>query len=418
MKHGTTIPPVARARPPRPAWLLAVLCTAAATTPVTRGARADTLGVDGAAPLQGQLVSVSADGVVMQTPDGKRKQPLQEVTDIRIGTGKPASLMAEKGLAVIVGAAGSRIGVGRDLAIEDGVCSLVTGFDQAVRVPIARVAAILLPTSYEQPADVKHHLDSLKLERGATDTLLVGPDLANCMAVNGVLLSLDKRNIVMAYQGMEAPMPAATVRAIVPALERVAIPTNRLAVLHCLDGSELSVTSLTAGGDGFTVGTPDLGELRVPRAASGLLAFRASSATPTEELALTVNYTPFFDDQVTWKRNRSVWDRPLQCGGDVYDEGIGVLARSEIRIPLKGACSEFAAVVGIADEMPLGSAVVSVLVDGKTAVDSVALNRSKPPRTLKVPTAGAQELAILVDFAKDTFGVGAAVNICAPTLKP
>jgi len=88
---------------------------------------------------------------------------------------------------------------------------------------------------------------------------------------------------------------------------------------------------------------------------------------------------------------------PLTLRGVTYAKGLGVLANADVRIALGGACTAFAARVGIDDDVQGGgSALAGVLVDGRLAWASGRLNGALAPESVVVDVSGAAELALVV----------------------
>lgn len=93
---------------------------------------------------------------------------------------------------------------------------------------------------------------------------------------------------------------------------------------------------------------------------------------------------------------------PITLGGVAYAKGLGVLASSDIRVALGGACTAFAARVGIDDDVQGGGSVVAgVLVDGRLAWVSGRLSGVMLPVPVVVDVTGASELALVVVDAGD-----------------
>ena len=93
---------------------------------------------------------------------------------------------------------------------------------------------------------------------------------------------------------------------------------------------------------------------------------------------------------------------PLTLRGATFAKGLGVLAGSDVRIAIDGACTAFAARVGIDDEVQGGgSAYAGVLVDGRLAWASGRLNGALSPESAVVDLTGASELALVVVDAGD-----------------
>jgi len=93
---------------------------------------------------------------------------------------------------------------------------------------------------------------------------------------------------------------------------------------------------------------------------------------------------------------------PLTLRGVTYAKGLGVLAASDIRVALGGACTAFAARVGIDDDVQGGGSVVAgVLVDGRLAWVSGRMSGVMSPEMVVVDVTGASELGLVVVDAGD-----------------
>lgn len=102
---------------------------------------------------------------------------------------------------------------------------------------------------------------------------------------------------------------------------------------------------------------------------------------------------------------QSVDGRPIRLNGVTYPRGVGSHARSEMIVDLKGTAEEFAAVVGVDDEVgKAGSVVFEVIVDGKTAAKTKVLRGGDKPATLRVNLKGAKKMTLLLDPTEDGNG--------------
>ncbi len=93
---------------------------------------------------------------------------------------------------------------------------------------------------------------------------------------------------------------------------------------------------------------------------------------------------------------------PLTLRGVTYAKGLGVLAVSDVRMALGGACTTFASVLGIDDDVQGGGSVFAgVFVDGRLAWVSPLLTGVSPPTPVSVDLAGVSELRLVVVDAGD-----------------
>lgn len=90
--------------------------------------------------------------------------------------------------------------------------------------------------------------------------------------------------------------------------------------------------------------------------------------------------------------------RTLTLNGVSYAKGLGVHAPSEIRFPLAGNCSAFQASAGLDDEVDGagGNASFEVWADGVKLDESGPMTSATATRVFNVPTAGRNELRLVV----------------------
>jgi|GEM_PF-1365657 NPCBM/NEW2 domain. len=88
---------------------------------------------------------------------------------------------------------------------------------------------------------------------------------------------------------------------------------------------------------------------------------------------------------------------PLALNGVSYPKGLGVVAPSELRVPLDRAYSRFVSDVGVNDAVGGGGAVVfEVWADDEKVFDSGILTGASPTRSIDVDLSGRAELRLVV----------------------
>jgi alpha-galactosidase len=95
---------------------------------------------------------------------------------------------------------------------------------------------------------------------------------------------------------------------------------------------------------------------------------------------------------------------PLRIGSRPFPKGIGAHSNGRIVVQLKKPAESFHAWVGIennSDTMTRGSAVFSVIVDGRERYTSPICRGGEDPREVQVDLAGAHELILAVNDAGD-----------------
>lgn len=95
--------------------------------------------------------------------------------------------------------------------------------------------------------------------------------------------------------------------------------------------------------------------------------------------------------------------RPLQIGDTQYKDGIGTHASSRLTVDLRGEYSAFDAEIGVQahPDHDRGTVVFEVWVDEEQRFNSGLMRQSDPPRHVRIPLAGAQEMELVVKDGDD-----------------
>lgn len=366
--------------------------------------------------VEGQLVAVGGGQVTVALKQGRTRLAQADVRAIAFDAAPVPDVMSRLGQHVLLAEDASRLAL-RDVTIADGRLKAVAGFAEAVSVPLEAVATLLRPLAHESPAALAEQLRKLSPRRGRSDTFIVGRTAEERVAVNGVLAGLAGGQLRLSYEGSDTAMDAATV-AVIEMARLAERPVPELAgVLICADGSRVALTSLSFDGKAAAVESASLGKLAVPAARIARVEFRGGRLTYLGDLTpARIRQTPFFDEHLPYRKDRSVMGGPLRLAGATYDKGLGLHARCELDFDLRGAYRSFSALAGIDDDARAGAAELSVLADGKAVLDKLKLDRTRPPQPVRLDVAGVRTITILVDFAANTFGSGARVDLCDAAL--
>lgn len=115
-----------------------------------------------------------------------------------------------------------------------------------------------------------------------------------------------------------------------------------------------------------------------------------------------VDQTPAFDRVWPWRIDRCEAGPGFLLSGQRFTRGIGMVPRTRLTYDIGGRFDLFESTIGIDDRGgPQAHAVFRVFVDGKLQFESEPMTRSARPRDVRVEIAGAQQLAIEVDFGKN-----------------
>ena len=145
-------------------------------------------------------------------------------------------------------------------------------------------------------------------------------------------------------------------------------------------------------------GRPDLGAFERPMA--------PASPTPVLEPATYVSDMEWLSESNGWgpsERDLSNGEKaagdggPITIGGQVFSKGIGVHAPSRLELRVDGACSAFAADVGLDDETGTqGSVRFEVWGDGSRLAESGVVNGLQPSRPIFSDITGVRTLELRV----------------------
>ena len=107
----------------------------------------------------------------------------------------------------------------------------------------------------------------------------------------------------------------------------------------------------------------------------------------------------------TWKKNRNVLGNPIQIGGVIYEQGLGVHSRSRLTYSVEDGDQFLTGIAGMdissrpPDEQDgIGCAKFHIFVDGKELWDSGVLSWKSPGSSFRIPLEGAEKFTLLVDL--------------------
>ncbi len=202
---------------------------------------------------------------------------------------------------------------------------------------------------------------------------------------------------LLAIRFADGPEPAAT--------------EGRRTVLLLADGSRLTAARATSDGHTVFAETVRGERLKFPQNDLRCLLpsgdrFTFLSDRPADEEALV----PWIGEVYAWDRaryDRSLLDRPLSAGGQVFEKGIGVVSGTSLTFRLDGAAKAFTARVAVDDAAGAeGDVVFQVLVDGEVKFTSEVVQRvpagDEPRRIPPVPLSGAKTLTLRVLYHDDS----------------
>jgi len=387
-----------------------VLALAGLLAAPARGADDAILLIDGRT-VRGRVTAIDDRRVTVEAAGAALEAvPRDGVLTVTFAGAAPADLLAEAGRAVLLTDDGGQVAV---LAptIADGRLLARSPVLGAVAVPLERVARLLLARPGERPADLLRQCESLGLVRDARDRLVLSARPGQWTPLAGLLKALDATRVVFQYDQSETILETATVAVIQPA--RVgADPPRAAGWVVAADGSRIALAAVTLRDGRVRASSASLGPVEAAVEALAAIRFASARITFLSDLEPSaVRQTGYLGDVFPYRRDRAVDGGPLRLGGTTYERGLGLHARCELVYDLGGRYRQFAAVAGIDDGSPLGSAYLSVLGDGRPLLDRLRLDRAAAPQTVRLDVAGVQRLTILGDFGDAAFGAGQRVDL-------
>lgn len=123
------------------------------------------------------------------------------------------------------------------------------------------------------------------------------------------------------------------------------------------------------------------------------------------------------------RSDRSVDGNPLRMRGRMFAKGLGTHAPAKLVYDIPPGATHFSAIVGIDDETDAnGSAIVSILLDGRSQYESPPLRGDTEPLVVRIPLGGSKQITLSaettidgqrfdhVDWAEAVFEFGAPAS--------
>ncbi len=351
--------------------------------------------------VTGQLVSFSLDrGLVLEAPSGTRRIGIQDIIRVapvsnrRIHRSETGPTRGSSFSVTLAGPAPADRLVGLPGVFENERIALHVPSLGTVPIPLehmavwrnlrlggdARVSAMLAAPSDGQ------------------DRLLV----ANGDRLDGVIVVVDSAGFVLETDGGEVRIA----HDHVVAASIVGVPLERRGGPHArvtlADGTRVTCSALGWSKRGAVLKVFDGVEHRAAEDAVASVDIVGGRWQCLTELAPTrVEETPMISVAWPFQVDRSVTGRPLRVGGESFDRGIGVHARSSLTFDLAGQYREFVTSYGMDDDSgPLADVAISILVDGVTKHERASLGRGTLVGPVRIDVSGAKRIELLVDFGR------------------
>jgi len=393
----------------------AVLAAALSPSPARAADRVETLD---ARLIEGEVVSVTADQVVIKTAQGRQTLSRGDICEIVFS--EPPDVMDKRNQGVVVTHGGDRIACG-PLSLENGKFSFSSPLLGPIQMDITAVRIVYPASAKLSPGQIEQKCAELRITDSTQDTLVVAQKEDAWLGVEGVLKGIDLKDGKVAFRWQDEDKKVAL--NIVMAMRLAATsgkPAEGAGVVLGKDGTIVGFTALTADDKTVTATLSAVGERKLNRETVAGLRFRPQNYVNLADLKPSaVKEYGFFQEttRFPYRPNKSAAGGDLRLGGRVYRTGLGTHSFCELTYSLDGAYSTFVATVGIDDAVrPLGDATVTFLADGKSLGQPVRATGRSEPTPVRLDLKGVKQFTVRVDFSKDALGVGDHVDIVAARL--
>ncbi len=387
--------------------LLACRCALAADQVETLDAR----------QFSGELLSISAEQVVIKTDKGNQTLARADVSEITLG--EAPELLDRRNQGVIITHSGDKIAfVGMSLA--DGKFLFTNPMLGASQLEIGAADLVYHASLQFSPAQIEQRCKELRIATTTQDTLVVAQK-ESWMGVEGAMKAIDPNSgkITFRWNDEDKTLAANIVMAIRMASSTAPLPA-RPGVLTGRCGTVVGFSAIVLDGKTATVSVIGMGEKKISRDLLAGVRFAAANIVNLADLKpADVKEKGFFQAATPfpYKVNRSVGGTELKLGGRTYRTGLGMHSQCELTYKLDGAYATFVATAGIDDAVrPGGKAVLSFLADGKALGDKLQLTGKTDPAAIRLDIKGVKQLTIRVDFAENALGSGDHVDLVTARL--
>lgn len=383
--------------------MLAALAALGCLLPIARSAepravQVDVVRIDGKS-FRGALESLVPE-IALQTPSGPLQLAWNELLEVRPvpGSAEPASQPESRAAAdtlwTVTLTDGSRV-VGTRASGEQRGFALRQSAARTLNLDIAQIVTLTAPGTTPEllaqlaPGDEAATEDVCLVQRGQ-----------NRATVRGTLRRTSEKGIVFERAGKELVVPwerlvaLHTARAAArPAAVAVHLRSGDVFCGRISGGDEHGVTLASATLGSLSAEWPEIERIQV-RSDRVVILTDLRMARYEMEPLLGVRWEPGVD--------RSLTGAALLLGGEPVARGLVLHSRALAAYELGGRFRQFAARVGIADEMQSrGDAGVRIRGDGRVLWEAERVRGGEAPRGVLVDVDGVMELTLEIDYGRE-----------------
>jgi len=378
--------------------LLCLLICALSVCPRVLGLELEVTGLDGKT-ICGRLVQVMPE-IILTTADGEAVLSWSEILAARP---LPADVAADPHVGRPPEHAPLRFELA-DGSVLDGRIDVATDRSFTVVLPSGesgRLEPTLLRTVRSTMASYRARvkLAEVTAEEDRSEDVAIVERGPKVVVLRGAVRRIDSDRVVFAWKERELQLPWERLAGLSFArpLPRRSVCTVRMRGGNVFTGrvaagDETSLTLRSEVFDDLVLSWP-----RIER-----IECRSRRLTYLSDLVPErYGFTPFFEKQWDYAYDRTLTGRPIRLAGLRYDRGVTMHSRSSLAYTLRGQYRQFAAVVGIVDEMEgRGDVTLAILGDGRILWEATNVRGGEEPRAVLVDVTGVRELSLHVDFGE------------------
>jgi hypothetical protein len=297
--------------------------------------------------------------------------------------------------------------------IADETVTMKWSYSEKVALPTEAIRAVCFASAVEdakRPKATDQGRETLAAAlakpAGEKDSLLVMVE-GKAQTLTGLVSAWHPGGIEFDWEGQARTIPYSRVYGIVLAQLGAAHDATGETTIATLDGSTTTgrVTRLADGK--LTVllhksaGSKPI-ETVIPWDAVQSISVKSNRLVfLSDEKPVDAQVKPIVAIARPWQADKGVLGGPLTLAGRAYEKGLGVASRTELTFQQPTGFDGFAATIGLdASAAGRGNCVFVVRADGKE-VYRKAMDGKTPPQEIRVNTAGAQRVALVVEPGED-----------------
>jgi hypothetical protein len=268
--------------------------------------------------------------------------------------------------------------------------------DQTCRLEPGALRSIASSSASREALDM---LGELSAVADRSEDLAVIQRGAQVLALSGAIRRVDAERVIFLWKDRELPLPWERIAGLGFARST---PRRSTCSVRLPGGEEFGGRVVGGSEAGVVLQSAVFDHLRLPWSDVDRVDCRSERVAFLSDLVpAEYEFTPFFEKQWEYARDRTLMGRPIRVGGREYEKGLTMHSRSSLTYELDGRFRQFAAVVGIADEMDgRGDVTLAVVGDGRVLWDARNVVGGGEPREVLVDVTGVRALSLHVGFGE------------------